>query len=121
MHEMSVAVSLLERVLEEASRGGLVSVTRVNVELGTLQAIEPDLLTDAFEAAAAGSLAQGAQLLLQLRPGRALCQACGEPFDISYRDFVCPKCGKAEVQILAGKETFLLSLSGESADEGPGA
>jgi hydrogenase nickel incorporation protein HypA/HybF len=116
MHEMSIAVALLERVLDEAAKGGLRTVTRVSVDVGALQSVEPELLIEAFLAAAHGSAAQGAQLNLQIRPARALCLACGADFQPNYRDYACPRCGKAEVQILEGRDLFLLDLSGE-ADE----
>ena len=60
MHEMSLAVALLERVLAEADEGGLRSVNQVSVELGSLQAVEPDLLVEAFRAAALNGPAEGA-------------------------------------------------------------
>jgi hydrogenase nickel incorporation protein HypA/HybF len=119
MHEMSLAVALLERVLAEAGRGGLRNVNQVNVELGALQAVEPDLLIEAFRAAALNSPAQGARLDLELRPAEASCLACAELFQPSYQDYVCPRCGQANVKILRGKEMFLLSLSGEAVETPP--
>jgi hydrogenase nickel incorporation protein HypA/HybF len=121
MHEMSLAVALLERVLAEAVRGGLRNVSLVTVELGSLQAVEPDLLTEAFRAAALNSVAQGARLDLQLQPAEARCLSCGQAFHPSYQDYVCPHCGQADVKILRGKEMFLLSLSGEAAEDAPPA
>jgi hydrogenase nickel incorporation protein HypA/HybF len=117
MHEMSLAVALLERVLSEADRGGLRSVRQVSVELGSLQAVEPDLLVEAFRAAALNSAAEGASLDLKLSGAEALCQACGQRFQPNYRDYVCPGCGQADVKILRGRDLFLLSLSGESSEE----
>ena len=116
---MSLAVSLLERCLAEAAKGGLSSVTRLSVELGALQSIEPDLLVEAFRAAALGSVAQGAVLELRLQDAQARCEACGQAFSPTYQSYVCPQCGKAEVTILKGKEMFLLSLSGEALDAAP--
>lgn len=121
MHEMSVAVALLDRVLAEAALGGLRTVTQVSVELGALQSIEPDLLQEAFGAAAEGSLAQGARLDIQACEAAARCLACGQGFKPTYQSFVCPGCGKAEVKILRGKELFLLSLSGDSPEPAPAA
>lgn len=113
MHEMSVAIALLDRILEEAQRGGLGGVTRAKVELGALQSIEPELLREAFGAAAQGSLAQGASLELELGQARARCLACGQVFQPSFRDYSCPGCGKAEVKVESGREMYLLSLSGD--------
>jgi hydrogenase nickel incorporation protein HypA/HybF len=116
MHEMSIAVALLERVLDEAAKGGLRTVTRISVDVGALQSVEPELLAEALTAAAHGSAAQGAQLELRIRPAKALCLACGAHFQPNYRDYACPRCGKAEVQIQEGRDLFLLELSGEAAE-----
>lgn len=116
MHEMSIAVALLDRVLAEAAKGGLCTVTRLAVEVGALQAVEPELLKEAFSAAALGSLAQGARLDLQMRAAEARCQACSGTFKPTYQSYVCPHCGQADVRIIKGKELYLLSLSGEAAD-----
>jgi hydrogenase nickel incorporation protein HypA/HybF len=117
MHEMSLAVALLDRVLAEAAQGGLRSVHLVTVELGSLQAVEPDLLSEAFRAAALDSPAQGARLDLVLCPAEARCRGCAHLYQPSYQDYVCPRCGQADVTILRGKEMFLLSLSGEAPDQ----
>lgn len=117
MHEMSVAIALLERVIEEARKGGLRNVSQVKVELGALQSIEPQLLGEAFGAAAQGSLAEGARLDFELGQARALCLACGHSFQPSYRDYCCPACGKAELKVEAGREMFLLSLSGDPLED----
>ena len=118
MHEMSVAIALLERALEEAQRAGLRNVTRVQVELGALQAVEPDLLREAFSAAAIGGPAEGSLLEVTMRPAEARCQACGQAFRPTYRDYACPACGRAESQVTAGRDLLLLALSGEAEEEG---
>jgi len=117
MHEMSVAIALLDRVIDEARRGGLQNVTRASVEVGALQSIEADLLREAFSAAAEGSLAHGATLEVTLGKAQARCLACGHSFRPTYRDYCCPSCGKAEVKVESGRETFLLSLSGDASDD----
>jgi hydrogenase nickel incorporation protein HypA/HybF len=117
MHEMSVAIALLDRVLEEAAKGGLRNVTRAKVGIGALQSIEPDLLRDAFQAAAEGSSAQGAVLEVEMHPAEARCLACGHHFQPTYRDYACPACDKADIKVESGREMYLLSLSGESLDE----
>lgn len=121
MHEMSIAVSLLERVLAEAAKGGLRTVTQVTVSVGSLQSVEKDLLKEAFRAAAEGSAAQGAQMEVQTQEALATCLPCGRDFKPSFHSFTCPHCGKADVKVIRGKEMFLLSLSGDAPDEAPAA
>ena len=73
MHELSLAKSLLRRVEAEAAKAHLVRVTAVEVEVGTLQAIEPELLAEAFKAAAEGTSSEGADLHLASVRAEACC------------------------------------------------
>ena len=57
MHEMNLAVSLVRRVEAEAGNARLLKVTALEVEVGTLQSVEPELFVDAFRAASLGTLA----------------------------------------------------------------
>lgn len=117
MHEMSLAVSLIERVQAEAAKGGLSRVSRVSLEVGSLQSVEPELLQEAFSVVAEGTLAEGAVLEMEVREAQALCHACGSKFEPAYFHYACPACGKADAEILGGRDLFLRSLSGEESLE----
>lgn len=113
MHEMSLAVSLVRRVEAEASKAQLVRVTELSVEVGELQSIEPELLVDAFRAAAQGTLAEGADLRLSPVKAEACCLVCGEVYEPAFADYQCPACGLAEPQILKGRDLVLTAVTGE--------
>lgn len=116
MHEFSLAKSLLRRVEAEAARAGLARVTAVEVEVGELQSVEPELLAEAFRAAAFGTRSAGAELRLAPVEGEARCLQCGELYRPRWGDFQCPACGLAEPQILRGHDLVLAALSGESEE-----
>jgi hydrogenase nickel incorporation protein HypA/HybF len=116
MHEMSLAVSLVRRVVAEASKANLVRVTEVDVQVGTLQAVEPDLFGEAFRAAALGTRAEGADLHVTPVRAEACCLICGETYEPEWADFQCPACGQAEPQILKGRDMLLAAVSGEQND-----
>ena len=113
MHEMSLAVSLVKRVEAEADRAHLQRVTGLEVELGSLKAVEPGLLLEAFKAASQGTLAEGADLRLNAVQAEARCLACGEHYEPAYADFQCPACRLAEPQILRGRDLVLTAVTGE--------
>jgi hydrogenase nickel incorporation protein HypA/HybF len=117
MHELSLAIGLLERVLDQARLGGLTSVSRIEVEIGALQAVEPELLHEAFRAVAEGGPASGAEMIHTMVPAKARCRACATEFSPSFTYYVCPQCHQADVEILAGRNLILTSLTGEA----PGA
>lgn len=113
MHEMNLAVTLVRRVEAEASKAQLIRVTDVEVQVGTLQSIEPDLFAEAFKAATLGSKIEGADLHLTRVKAEACCLICGETYEPQWADFQCPACGQAEPQILAGRDMILSAVSGE--------
>ncbi|HHV07214.1 MAG TPA: hydrogenase maturation nickel metallochaperone HypA [Firmicutes bacterium] len=69
MHEAALALSLLSIVLKEAETVGANRVLSITVQAGEYAAINEYALTFAWEIAAKGTAAAGAQLLLQAYPG----------------------------------------------------
>lgn len=117
MHEMSIAVELIGRLEELAKEHALVRVNALTVRAGALRGIVPEALDLAFTEAAKGTVAEGANLLLEVTPAKARCRVCGERFFPTVDSFLCPVCNQADVEIIEGNEILLLSLDGASADE----
>ena len=65
MHELAVCQGLMNQVDEIARRENAQLVTRITLLIGPLSGIEPQLLRDAFPIAAAGSVAEDAQLSIE--------------------------------------------------------
>lgn len=124
MHEMSIAMGLLEQVLELAKRHGADRVEEIQVEMGVLRLVVPEALTAAFAIAAEGTPAAGAVLKMSETPLRAACNRCGRQYGADPGDFRCPGCGQADVQILAGNDIIFKSVAfaggQEEANEDPG-
>jgi hydrogenase nickel incorporation protein HypA/HybF len=118
MHEMSIAAELVERLFEIARENRLERIEKVELDVGVLRQIVPEALENAFAAAVAGTLAEGALLEQREVPARAACRACGREFPPSIDCYLCPGCGKADVELLEGQEIILKSLSGNPQDEG---
>ena len=62
MHESSLMKGLLHRVENAARTAGARRVVRVHVSLGALSDVSPEHFRDHFSIAAAGTLAAGAEL-----------------------------------------------------------
>jgi len=110
MHELSLAISILEIVSQEvsdhfgggASAGG--RLDSVAVRIGKLSGVEPEALEFAWEVARERSPFPGARLEIDLVPVRARCSGCGEPFEIDAMICVCPACGPAPFRVVEGRE-----------------
>ncbi|MFD7699350.1 hydrogenase maturation nickel metallochaperone HypA [Streptomyces caelestis] len=105
MHEMSVALSVVDQVERAARSGGAPGVRRVVVEVGELAGVVPDALAFCFELACAGTLLEGAELVTRFLPGRASCTPCGRTWETGMPpDMLCAVCRGAAGELLSGRE-----------------
>ncbi len=111
MHEMSIAVSMLDGVLQAAARAGAVRVEAIEVEIGAMKLVVPEALQAAWEAVRADTLADEAVLKIEEISAWAECRQCGRRFepDIAY-SFLCPDCNRADVEIVRGNDIVLKSV-----------
>ncbi len=70
MHELSLCVSLVEQIEAVATREQATCVTRVELVVGDRSGVEPEALEFAFPMAAEGTVAQGAELVIEAVEGR---------------------------------------------------
>ncbi len=109
MHEMSLALSILEIVSQEirARFGERVTEGRcdsVVVRLGKLSSVEPEALEFAWEVARQDSPFPKARLVIETVPVRARCGLCGEVFVLDTESGQCARCGAAPFRIFEGRE-----------------
>jgi hydrogenase nickel incorporation protein HypA/HybF len=100
VHELAITESLVDLVAERA--GGR-RVTAVHVRVGALSGVVADAMAFCFDVVAAGTLLDGAALVLDEVPGRIACRACGRETGVADRIRLCP-CGSADVDVVAGEE-----------------
>jgi hydrogenase nickel incorporation protein HypA/HybF len=81
MHELSIALGLIDTICEELPKLGAVSVRSVHLRVGALSGVAPDALTFAFDVAADGSPIAGARLEIEATTGQELELAALEVLD----------------------------------------
>jgi hydrogenase nickel incorporation protein HypA/HybF len=106
MHEMALTQSVVEAVCEHAAGR---RVSSVKLEVGALCAVVPDAMTFCFDLATEGTIAAGARLDIDVRPGTARCRSCDAHFELTEPILLCP-CGSANVEVLAGRDLKILSM-----------
>jgi len=72
MHELSIAMSIVEIACEEAGRQGGGPVDEVHLKMGKDSGVVSDALLFSWELACEGTRAEGARLLIDQQPGRDL-------------------------------------------------
>ena len=112
MHEMSIAESVMGIVAETARRGGLARVNAVRLEIGALAAVETESLRFCFDSVTRGSVAEGADLVIDELPGAAWCFGCNESVVVATRMDACPKCGGVRLQVTGGTEMRVKDIRG---------
>jgi hydrogenase nickel incorporation protein HypA/HybF len=106
MHEMAITQSVVDAVCEHAAGR---RVHCVKVEIGALCAVVPDSMQFCFELATQGTVADGAILDMNVRPGVARCRSCANEFELRDLILLCD-CGSADVEVLVGREMKILSM-----------
>jgi len=111
MHELSIAMSLIEAACEEASRLGDVHVEALHLRLGALSGVVREALEFSFDLAAAGTAVEGARLQIEEVPVTVLCPRCGEERQLpSLQRFRCPVCDTPTPEVVRGRELELTAL-----------
>ena len=111
MHELSIAISMIDQIIEEsANRGGL-DVEAVHLRLGVFSGVDKDALLFSWELACEGSCLEGTRLVIETVPLVIYCAACQkERIPPSVYELSCPDCGTAGQKIVTGREIEVASL-----------
>ena len=110
MHELSVCQALISQVEGIARQHRATAVHRINVHIGPLSGVEPDLLLQAFSLASAGTVAQDSRLDIERLPIRVHCESCGADTGAKLNKLVCGACGDWHTRLVSGDEMLLASI-----------
>jgi hydrogenase nickel incorporation protein HypA/HybF len=111
MHELSIAISMIDQIAEETeSRGGL-AVEAVHLKLGIFSGVDKEALLFAYELACEGSPLAGSRLVIESIPLVIYCDACQKDrTPPSVYELSCPDCGTPGQKIVTGREIEVASL-----------
>jgi hydrogenase nickel incorporation protein HypA/HybF len=111
VHEVTVALSLLEGVQATAAEQGIERVNVVTVRIGALSGIVRDALLFSWDVATAETIAEGSTLVVEEIPLVVFCAYCeDERAPVPGTGLVCPQCGTASPAIVRGREMQLVSM-----------
>ena len=110
MHELSIMAEAVRMAVEAAQAAGAKRVTELRLRVGALSGVVPDALQFAFEAMAAGTLAENATLTIEHVPARFWCETCLREFEAARLFAECPQCNTSSRSLRAGRELELASL-----------
>lgn len=112
MHEMSIANEVLGQLEALAAENHLARIESFTLRAGVLRGIVPEALQIAWASLAEGTLAEGAELKLEVVEAQARCQACGLTYQPTIDCYLCPRCNQARPELLSGNEILLTRVTG---------
>jgi hydrogenase nickel incorporation protein HypA/HybF len=111
MHELSIALSLLDVAALEAQRHGCVEVMAIHLKLGPLSGVAPQALLSAYDLAREGGPLKEARLVIEEAPVLAHCPTCQTTRAVvSVQNLACAECGTPTPQLVSGRELEIVAL-----------
>ena len=110
MHELSICLALMDQVRRIGAEHGARRVAAIRLRVGPLSGVEAPLLQRAFPLAAAGTIAEDAELVIEATAVRVRCSRCEAETEVPPNRLLCGRCGDYRTRLVAGDEMLLASL-----------
>jgi hydrogenase nickel incorporation protein HypA/HybF len=110
MHELSIALSIIDMASEEAERRGA-RVEAVHLRLGTLSGVVEEALRFSYDLACEGTPLEGSRLVIEGVEAAVYCPDCKEERALpSVQHFACSVCGSPTPDVTRGRELEVAAL-----------
>ena len=117
MHEIGVLDNALKSIEEIAREENIGHVTKIVLEVGELTGILPTVFESMFPLLIEDRpLFRDAELDLRIRPGRGLCNACENMYNVFKHEGACPACGSREKTVISGTELIIREIMAETGE-----
>lgn len=111
MHELSIAMSIVEGAEEEAAKHPGKRVEVVHLRLGTLSGVVRDALLFSYELACDGTTLDGTRLEIEDVIPAFFCELCHVEREIaSIQDLRCGECLTPSSNLIRGREIMIVGL-----------
>jgi hydrogenase nickel incorporation protein HypA/HybF len=111
MHELSIAMSILEMAEEESEKHGGTTVEAIYIKIGAMSGIVAEALTSAYELAREQTPFENCRLVIENVPIAIYCAKCQAERPVqSLQWFCCAECGTPSTEVLRGRELQVSAL-----------
>jgi len=119
MHEFSFAYNIFKVAEATALKYNAKKISEVYLEIGELTLIVPELLKQSFKIATSGSIAEGAELVIEVIPGKIKCRECGKISTVTLSEdaqltglqlFQCRHCESKNTEVIEGKKANVKNI-----------
>ena len=113
MHEMSIVSNIMNIALKSAEENALTRINRIKIQIGGQRHLAPGLMEYAFTFFSKGTIADGADLIVEKVPIIMTCIECLNQFTVNDTTYICPECGSVNLHMDSGRELIIESIEGE--------
>lgn len=113
MHELSLAMSLVELAESEMIRSGSAAVISVDVLIGKLSGVDPEALKFMLDLSKKNTLLDQAVINFELVEGNGKCRMCHHEFSVDTLSPVCPGCHGISIEVTGGDQLRIVSMEVE--------
>lgn len=111
MHELSIAVSIVDGALEELRARGAKGATAIHLRVGRLSGVDPDALLFSYDVAAEETALVNSRLVIERIEVSIFCRQCGaERPTRSFPALVCDACGTLADRVVHGDELEITGM-----------
>ena len=104
MHEMSVAIGIVDIATNACRKANKSSVSKIALEIGGLAGVQLDALDFVWPVAIEGTVLEKAERIIYKIQAEAICLECSERFSVDNFYDNCPQCGSYFKNVTKGKE-----------------
>ncbi len=105
MHELGIVMQVIRQVEQVAEENGVEQVRKINMEIGEVSSVVPELFLDCFHWAKKKTRhLQEAELEIVLLEGLSYCQDCKRTYPTTVYAKECPHCKSRRTYLLTGNE-----------------
>jgi len=111
MHELSIALSIVEMATEESDKRNGATIDAVHLKLGKLSGVVKDALLFSWEVACQGTSLENSRLEITEIPVIVHCEICQTDRTLAeINNFSCPVCDAPTPEVTQGRELEVTAL-----------
>lgn len=120
MHDITMARSIVDTVLEAAREQGAEAILEIDLVIGEFTLLSPEQVEFWMGELLRGTIGEGAEVSIEQRAPRVRCQECRYegPTEVSDDPIyhlmaftpTCPECGSTDLEVIAGKECTIRNI-----------
>jgi len=111
MHELSIALSIVDGALEELQRQGAAEATTVHLRVGRLSGVDKDALLFSYGVACQDTVLATSRLVIEDVDVVVFCPECGaERPTQSFPLLTCATCGAIAERVVHGDELEITAM-----------